>query len=280
MPTPPDPWLRTTEPLLWLGGAGHEVRTDASYFYDCRHRHDRPHLVLQYTIGGTGFYQDRRGRSLLPAGCAFFSLIPGDFQYGFEPKSDRAYELVFVSFVGPEAMTWYRRLTGAFGHVMNLGTEERIGPLMLALAHARETNRLSDRYVQSAQIYQLLMELYSTLNRTRLSTSPRVTQAMRLIADHAAEASFGVQQLAAEMDCSREHLTRLFRAAIGVNPSDYLTQQRLRLAAEALRATDDKLETIARRCGFSNANYFCRSFRQHVGSTPARFRKQPWVAGP
>jgi len=277
---PRDPWLRTAEPLLWLGGGGHEVRTDAGYYFDSRQRMDRPHVTLQFTIDGTGFYQDRRGRTLLPPGWAFINVIPGDFQYGFDPRSPRAYELVFLSFEGNEAQQWYQRLTDAFGHLLDLGTESRVGPLMLSLAHAIETNRLPDRYVQSAQIYQLMMEIYSTLNRTRLSTSPRVTDAIRLMGEQVDNADFGVSQLAAAMDCSREHLTRLFRSAIGVSPSDYLTQQRLRRAAQALRSSDDKLETIARRSGFSNANYFCRAFRQHVGTTPAKFRKQPWVIGP
>lgn len=177
-------------------------------------------------------------------------------------------------------MLWHERITAAFGHALNLTAAERIGPLMLSLARARQSGLMPDRYLLSAQIYQLLMEIYSSLNRTRLSTSPRVTHAMRLIATHANEPSFGINQLAGAMDCSREHLTRLFRAATGVSPSDYLTQQRLRRAAEALRAGDDKLETIARRCGFSSANYFCRTFRQHVGTTPARFRRQPWLMGP
>ena len=175
---------------------------------------------------------------------------------------------------------WYDRLTASFGHVLNLGADERVGPMMLAIAHALETGRQPDRYVLSGQIYQLLMEIYSSLTRSRLSTSPRVTRAMQLITTHAADAGFGITRLAREMDCSREHLTRLFRAATGVSPSDYLTQQRLRKAAEALRSGDDKLESIARRCGFSNANYFCRTFRQHVGTTPAKCRKQPWLMGP
>jgi AraC-like DNA-binding protein len=275
-----NPRLRTDEPLLWLAGAGHEVRTDQSYYYDCRQRRDRPQVTIQFTLAGTGFYQDRRGRTLLPAGWAFVSVIPGEFEYGFAPQSTGPYELAFISIDGTEATAWHERLVSSFGHLLDLSDAESIRPMLLNIAHARETSRLPDRYVLSAQIYALLMEIYSTLNRTRLSTTPRVTQAMQLIADHADDAGFGIHQLAAAMDCSREHLTRLFRTATGVSPIDYLTQQRLRRAAQALRATNDKLEAIAQRCGFSSANYFCRTFRERVGTTPARFRKQPWLMGP
>jgi transcriptional regulator GlxA family with amidase domain len=181
---------------------------------------------------------------------------------------------------GPDATAWYQRLVDSFGHVLNLGLDTGVSTQMLALAHARDSGRMPDRYVQSGMLYQLLMTVFSTLNRTRLSTSPRVVQAMELITRHGGDPDFGVNRLAREMDLSREHLARLFLGATGVAPSDYLMQHRLRLAAQALRLTDEKLETIARRCGFSGANYLVRAFRERVGTTPAKFRRQPWLIGP
>jgi len=276
----PDPAIRTDESLLWLGHAGHEIQRGTNYWFDCRKRKDRPHVTLQLTLAGEGFYTDARGRAPLPTGWAFLAVIPGEFEYGFSTASRGPYEFVYISLTGPVAMAWHDRITHSFGHAIDLSSSGRIGPLMLAITRAFTSGTLPDRYLLSAQLYQVLMEIYSSLTRTRLSTSPRVTKAMERIATHAHDASFSISRLATEMDCSREHLTRLFRAATGVSPSDYLTQQRLRRAAQSLRSSDDKLETIARRCGFSSANYFCRTFRDHVGTTPARFRRQPWLMGP
>jgi AraC-like DNA-binding protein len=273
-------WIRTDEPLLWLTGAGQETRSTTDYYYDASGRSDRPHIVLQYTLRGQGFYQRDGKRSVLEPGTAWLDVIPGPFEYGFHADSPLPYELVFVGLSGPEAMGWYQRLAGSFGHVLDVGLDSPVGVQMLAIAHARDSGRLPDRYVLSGMIYQLLMTLFSTLNRTRLSTSPRVVQALQLIAEHAADPSFGVNRLAQLMDLSREHLARFFLAATGVSPSDYLTQHRLRLAAQALRGTEEKLESIARRSGFSSANYLVRAFRQRVGTTPARFRRQPWLTGP
>ncbi|CAN5552140.1 hypothetical protein BH10PLA1_BH10PLA1_10560 [soil metagenome] len=281
-PLPPvrDTSIRTDESLLWLGHAGHEVRESTAYYYNCRTRKDRGHVTLQYTLSGEGFYADARGRVALPAGWAFVAVIPGEFEYGYSPASKGPYELAYLNLTGPVAMLWHDRITQSFGHTLDLSTSDHIAPLMLAIARAHEAGTLPDRYLLSAQIYQVLMEIFSSLTRTRLSMSPRVTLAMERITARANDADFNVTRLAADLDCSREHLTRLFRAATGVSPSDYLTQQRLRRAAKSLRSSEDKLETIARQCGFSSANYFCRTFRDHVGTTPARFRRQPWLMGP
>jgi AraC-like DNA-binding protein len=271
--------LWTEEPLLWLHGTGHEIRGDASYYFDCRKRRDR-HVVLQLTLAGRGFLSDGRSRTALASGQAFLIDIPAAFEYGFDPQSSRPYEHVFIGMRGAAAYRWYERLTGEFGHVLNLGPRSAVEAQMLSIAHAREAGRLPDRYLLSGQLYQLIMTIYSTLREARVGTSPRVARAIELVAEHAMDRQFGIERLAGMLDCSREHLSRLFQQTLGTSPGDYLAQHRLRLAAKQLRQGDDKLDAIARRSGFSGANYLCRVFRKHVGVTPAEFRGRPWMVGP
>ncbi|HLL90107.1 MAG TPA: AraC family transcriptional regulator [Tepidisphaeraceae bacterium] len=273
-------WVRTDEPLLWISGCGREVRASPSYAFDCRQRPDPPHAVLQLTLGGTGFYQSARGRSLLPAGTAFLDVIPGEFEYGYPPDATEPYEQVFVGATGPEAMALAKRTIDAFGNVLRFGPSNVVAPLMLDVVRRREDGSLGDRYAISGLLYQLYMTVFGALSATRVATEPRVTAALAAIGRRAVDPAFGVEDLAAELDCSREYLSRQFRASVGVSPSDYLAQHRLRLAARELRATGDKLDAIARRCGFSGANYLCRVFRKHAGVTPNVFRRRPWMVVP
>ena len=284
--TTASPWVRTPEPLIWLGNVGHEFR-DARYGYDARLRSEQPHVVLQLTLAGTGFYESRKlERTLLRTGSAFIDIIPGPFRYGHaadvEKGTDvqRTYELVFVSTRGPVAMRWARRIIRSFGHTLDFGETNPVAPLMLDLFRRDERDSLGDRYQVSSLLYQLYMSIFSTLSASRVATEHRIGRALVMITQRAPDASFNVNALSRELDCSREYLTRRFRVATGVSPSDYLVQQRIRLAAMALRAGDEKLETIARLSGFSNANYLCRVFRKHAGVTPAAFRSRPWLAIP
>jgi AraC-like DNA-binding protein len=270
-------WARTGEPLIWPGGAGHEVRRDSSYWFDCARRTEPPHLVLQLTLCGAGYYRRGRAGTLLTPGMAFLDVIPGPFQYGYPPEGRGPYELVFVGFSGAAADAWHRRIVRSFGHVLNLGLEGQTASLMLALARGRREN--ADRYLMSAKLYQLLMTLLSELGHRRAADT-RMDRALHRIAAGAPDPAFTISALAEEMDCSREHFSRRFRAATGVGPHDYLTQHRLRLAGRMLREGNEKLETIARASGLGSANYFCRLFRRRVGVTPAQFRAQPWLAGP
>jgi AraC-like DNA-binding protein len=270
-------WARTAEPLIWLGGAGHEIRRDSSYWFDCARRPEPSHLVLQLTLRGAGYYRRGRTGTLLTPGMAFLDVIPGPFQYGYPPEGREPYELVFVGFRGSAVDGWRRRIARSFGNVVNVGLEGRTASQMLALARGGRDN--IDRYLMSAKLYQLLMTLLSELSHHRAADT-RMNRALERIAAGAPDPAFTMNALAEEMGCSREHFSRRFRAATGVGPRDYLIQHRLRLAGRMLREGDQKLETIARVCGLGSANYFCRLFRRRVGVTPAQFRAQPWLAGP
>jgi AraC-like DNA-binding protein len=207
-------------------------------------------------------------------------LIPGPFSYGYPVESKDPYSLAFVSIDGDEAFRWYRRITHAFGHILRFNEQHELAPLLLDIVHRNDPTSASDRYMQSSRLYHLLMVVYSLQNRSRMLTHPRTAMAMELIHDRAANPVFNVNALADELGCSREHFSRLFREAIGISPSNYLLQYRLKLAARLLRGNDDKLERIARQSGFSSANYLCRVFKQQMGVTCAAFRAQPWIAGP
>lgn len=278
LPRSADPWVRTHEPLIWLGGAGHE-RRGPEYFFDCRRRPDRPHMVIQFTLSGCGFYErPGMGRILLPRGLAFIDVIPGNFRYGYAAESRGPYELLYVAMAGAIARRWHQRIVQGFGHVLRFDPEGLVAAQMRALARQRAEAAPGDRYLMSGRLHQLLMSVMSALTRSRIEPSSLTARALAHIVERAASPGFQIQQLAAALNCSREHLSRQFRPAMGVSPSDYLIQHRLRLAAREIRGGNDKLETIAHRCGFAGANYLCRAFRQRYGITPGQYRARPDVS--
>lgn len=137
---------------------------------------------------------------------------------------------------------------------------------------------LRDRYLVSGSLYQLLMTAISTAKLRELSTSPLLYRAITIVHQRSGDPLFDVQSLAQRLACSREYLTRQFRERTGVSAGEYISQHRLRHAAQLLRQTEQNLATIARASGFGSASYFCRVFRKRYGMTPAMFRKTPWLA--
>ena len=63
-------------------------------------------------------------------------------------------------------------------------------------------------------------------------------------------------------------------AMAGVRFNDLITDYRCRLAKELLLKTDERIEVIVERTGFSEPSTFYRAFKRWVGETPVEFRKR------
>lgn len=78
---------------------------------------------------------------------------------------------------------------------------------------------------------------------------------------------------AADFVClSPFHFLRIFKAAMGATPHQYLVACRLRHAARRLAAEDTSVSAIAFEVGFGDLSNFVRSFRRAAGVSPGRWR--------
>ena len=256
-----------------IGGA--RERRGPGYAHDARRRPGVAHVVVQLTLAGEGAYEDAAGRRPLAAGSAFVAPMPGPYRYWAEGP----YELLFAGIAGegPAAAglrAWLGELRRRHGPVVAFAEPGAVADALRAVLSAR------GRHEASARAYGLMMAVLAGAERGSIAREPRVAAALALIERRAGDARFGVAELAGEVGCSREHLARLFRQALGQSPAGRLSEVRVRRAAGLLRAGDDKLAAVAARSGFASAGYLCRVFRRRVGVTPGEFRQRPWLAPP
>jgi transcriptional regulator GlxA family with amidase domain len=83
-----------------------------------------------------------------------------------------------------------------------------------------------------------------------------------------------VGELAAACHLSEPHFRRIFVHVTGLAPNAYLRRQRIETAAHLLRHSDGTVESIAERVGFADASFFSHSFKNAMGVSPGRYRKQ------
>jgi AraC family transcriptional regulator len=96
----------------------------------------------------------------------------------------------------------------------------------------------------------------------------RVLEKMRVLDDQ-----LSLESLAQESGYSRVHFMRMFRAATGRSPHNYLLNLRIERARELLSNPGLSLTDIALDCGFSSHSHFTRVFRQFLGVTPSEYRR-------
>ncbi|WP_406350397.1 helix-turn-helix domain-containing protein [Streptomyces sp. NBC_00658] len=81
-----------------------------------------------------------------------------------------------------------------------------------------------------------------------------------------------LEQLAAAAGVSTSHLTRMFRAATGQAPYQYLMRQRLECARRALLYGDAPIAAVALAAGFAGQSHLTRTMRRHLNVTPSILR--------
>lgn len=99
-----------------------------------------------------------------------------------------------------------------------------------------------------------------------------VVLALRYIAENFTD-PIGVDEVAEAACMSRRGLHQAFCEHVGCPPGEKIRSTRIQAAKQMLSETDDKIENIAKRCGYANLNTFFAAFRNVVGLTPAEFRK-------
>ena len=73
---------------------------------------------------------------------------------------------------------------------------------------------------------------------------------------------------------SESHFCHRFKSATGYTPFAYLNRVRVIKAAELLVTTNEKITSIASKCGFDNISYFNRVFRKQMHMSPGQYRNQ------
>lgn len=81
-----------------------------------------------------------------------------------------------------------------------------------------------------------------------------------------------VARLAKELGCSPGYLSHSFRLLYGVPLNHYIRSLRLEYARRLLNSGECNIAEIAERCGFRDASYFSRRFRERFGISPGKLR--------
>jgi AraC family transcriptional regulator len=83
-----------------------------------------------------------------------------------------------------------------------------------------------------------------------------------------------VHQVAQECGLSVSHFARAFKTSFGVSPIRWVISQRIDLAQQLLLDPRYSLSEIAIESGFGDQSAFARTFLNHLGETPGRWRRE------
>jgi AraC family transcriptional regulator len=209
------------------------------------------------------------------------SLIPAGMCAGMRAETDFdlvvcAFDSAFVNALDSELE---RRPEGELRLQANFLNPAAQQLMTLLIADANEgftTERLYTESLTHALAVRMLFLGRSTQPQTNnRGTNGLPRPVLRRIIERMRcfSCDLSLQALANESGYSRVHFVRMFRAATGYSPHNYLLNLRLERTRELLKNPSLSLIDIALDCGFSSHSHMSRLFHKSVGVTPSTYRR-------
>ncbi|XBX08920.1 AraC family transcriptional regulator [Enterocloster clostridioformis] len=153
-------------------------------------------------------------------------------------------------------------------------------PILYVLAKLAELeNKKTEFYVYEVLclLSQLWLEICKNIQIPTKTIDTvmgfRMQKFLQYISEHYGE-DLSLDQLAASANVSKSECLRCFRASVQTTPYKYLTEYRLKEAAELLKNSDKPIGNIADCVGFRQTSHFGKCFKEKTGLSPRDYRKQ------
>ena len=136
---------------------------------------------------------------------------------------------------------------------------------LYALSYARRQKTKRERAEKEAQ------ELRSQL---RVRESVLLNNVTSMIEEHISNTSLSVHALSDLLAMSQSSLSRQVKLLTGCTVQEYIQKIRMEKAAEMLCNGRESVSEIASACGYDDASYFSRVFKQSFQISPSQYRRE------
>lgn len=250
--------------------------------FNCGHEYCRPghtwgpgvrdHYLIHLVVAGRGVYQ---------VGGQSYPLLPGDL---FLAKPSQ-----LISYTADEKDPWEYYWVGFNGACANRLVQQAPFTDAEPFHHCSDAQTVRDALYQiylsrgtepqdearmTGYLYLfmalLMKEAQETMPRAGNASSQYVLAAIKYIQFNYSH-NVSVDDIARAVGVSRSHLYRVFIAAVGKSPIDYLTDYRIGEACALLKNTNLSIAEIAVSVGFFDQFYFSRVFKKVKGMPPSHY---------
>lgn len=158
----------------------------------------------------------------------------------------------------------FRQYPQCYDLLPEITGEDQIQPVLLGMESLQEIWEFTERLLGKLQKQGEELSAYSRVIRGVLD----------YVAEHYGEEDLSIAQIAEQLHFSPAYLNVLFKQEMKVTLKQYLNNYRLEKAKRLLNQEYLRITEIAEKCGYANANYFAKVFREAVGMTPVEYRNR------
>lgn len=262
--------LQKLDTSISYTGSGEDYEVSGKYNFQNDKREGYEGYLFQYALGGMGILE--RGGQTYPIekGKGFLISFPENSKYYL--SEDREWEFVYLHFDGSGARPFVEKLMKIGKNSFEINENSRPVRMLLRLQEKYMAGGRVEKYEGGMFLHEFLCALLLELECPEDSRNDMVQEAIQIMEKEYAFLE-GIENLARQLEVSFAHFSRSFREETGKSPVQYLTNLRLQGAVSDLLNTEENLEWVAKKNGFSNGNYLCKVFKKVMGMTPTQYRQ-------
>lgn len=121
---------------------------------------------------------------------------------------------------------------------------------------------------------QYLKEMDTTISAGGKEEVTPIAPALKYINENYAS-QMKAGKLAEVCNISETHFRRLFEEHTNMSPMDYVNLIRIQNACELMKKTNDSMDVVATKCGFTTTSTFNRNFKKFLDTSPYQWKIDP-----
>ena len=237
------------------------------------------HKILVLLAGRASYAIEGQSYALEPGDVV---LVPRGSIHRPEIAPGQAYER-YILYIAPEFLqkastaetdlgSCFRLAAEKYSYVLRPDREVRIVRLLETLRDSQAAPGYGQELLDKALVTQFLIAVTRDLEARQLqyvasaSCDEKIVSILKYLNLHLSERQ-SIDSLSRQFYISKYYMMRRFKAETGYTIHGYLTEKRLLLARERIRA-GEALGQVSEACGFQDYSTFSRAYKKRFGASP------------
>jgi AraC-like DNA-binding protein len=251
-----------------------ETETQFSPVY--RNTNGRFDGLFVYTLKGRGCFEeaDKRIHQLLPGIAYACSGSEPGVKYYYPADAAEPWTFMWFRFKGKYAESMLKSVICRYGRTYRIPETHPVIVELLTLQNSLEPVHVMSPHEGSALVFAVINMLAETHEKKHSEnhSSQLILKAQQMIISRIHE-KVSCGRVAAELNISREHFSRIFKQQTGVTPNEFIARRKIIHACHLLKDTRMNCKEIAFSVGYETPANFIRAFKGYQKITPLQFRK-------
>ena len=224
--------------------------------------------ILEHVLEGKGYVIVNGNKYTVEAGDTY--LLKSDESVEYFSDTKNPYKKMWINFQGPlptQCISIYKLRDTVYKNVDLTELFEQLYQLDEISTDVSEIH-----YEFANIIVQMILKLAKSVENNTFV--PKNVNHIRLTLNASIYKSFNLDELCKTLFLSKSEIIRIFKNSYGVTPYQYLLDLKISTAKTILENGTASIKEIADKFCFSSPYHFSELFKQKVGVSPLKYRKQ------